>query len=85
VGSLVVVLATAVALVGVRAGAAAGKPAQPRPAVVYTVRAGDTLWGIARSRVGGQEDPRPYVDRLVRANHLAGGSIRIGQRLILPA
>jgi LysM repeat protein len=49
------------------------------------VRSGDTLWGIARRHLGAQADPRPYVDRLVRANRLAGGTIRAGQRLILPA
>src|SRR5690348_4742523 len=52
VGSLVVVLATALTLVGVRAGAAAGKPVSSRPAVVYVVRSGDTLWGIARRHLG---------------------------------
>jgi LysM repeat protein len=84
VGSVVVILATAVSLVGVRTGAAAGSSSTRPPTVRYVVRAGDTLWGIAVRRVGAHGDPRPYVDRLVAANRLGQGTIHVGQRLTLP-
>src|SRR6266545_1586182 len=36
----------------------------------YVVRAGDTLWGIARARVGPRADPRPLVEGIKEANGL---------------
>ena len=48
----------------------------------YTVRAGDTLWGIAASRYAG--DPRQAVWELQRRNGLTGSTIRPGQILLLP-
>jgi LysM repeat protein len=72
-------------LVGFAAGRALAGPRHGRPARTYVVRAGDTLWGIAR-RIGPPEaDPRPVVDRLEALNHLAGPTIVVGQRLALPA
>jgi Tfp pilus assembly protein FimV len=71
-------------LVG-RAGAGGPSDAPPsRPVSVYVVRSGETVWGIARSLVGEEGDPRPVVDALVRANHLAGGTVQPGERLIVP-
>lgn len=48
----------------------------------YTVRAGDTLWGIAVAHFAG--DPREGVWELQEHNHLAGTTIRPGQVLALP-
>lgn len=48
----------------------------------YTVRAGDTLWGIAVEHFAG--DPREGVWELQERNHLAGPTIRPGQVLALP-
>ncbi len=48
----------------------------------YTVRAGDTLWGIAVAHFTG--DPREGVWELRERNHLAGVMIRPGQILTLP-
>jgi LysM domain len=50
----------------------------------YEVQVGDTLWGIARGLVGSEGDPRPVVDSLVRLNHVQGGLIFPGERLLLP-
>lgn len=66
------------------AGGPSEGPASP-PASVHVVRSGETVWGIARSLVGEEGDPRPVVDALVRANHLTGGTVQPGERLIVPA
>lgn len=69
-----------------RAGAGGPSDApRSRPASVHVVRSGETVWGIARSLVGEEGDPRPVVDALVRANHLTGGTVQPGERLIVPA
>jgi len=44
---------------------------------------GDTLWGIAQARYGG--DPRSRVDQIMRINHLATPSLVPGQTLRVPA
>jgi nucleoid-associated protein YgaU len=49
----------------------------------YTVKRGDTLWGIAARHYAG--DPRDAVYRIGRRNHLAGSLLVPGQRLVLPA
>jgi LysM repeat protein len=72
---LVLVVAVAWAVVA-RASTAAG------PDRVYTVRSGDTLWSIAGDRYGG--DPRSGVWKIEQRNGVAGGTIRVGQRLVLP-
>jgi LysM repeat protein len=48
---------------------------------VYVVQPGDTLWSIAR-QLHPQDDPRPVVDQL--ASQIHGGSLQVGQRLVLP-
>ena len=53
-----------------------------RPPSHYTVHPGDTLWSIAAKRYGG--DPREGVWRIEQANRLAGGSLAVGQALLLP-
>lgn len=75
-------LAVAVASLGLWAlfahDSGAGGPERP-----YRVQAGDTLWSIAATHVGG--DPREAVWELRRRNRLAGTTIRPGQTLILPS
>jgi LysM repeat protein len=68
-----------------RAGAGPGPGSVQRPASVrvHVVREGETLWGVAQRIVGPQGDPRPVVDELIRANHLADAVIRPGDRLVL--
>ena len=56
----------------------------PRPAVVYRVQPGDTLWSIA-SKLVPTKDPREIVDGLLKANHLASPTIVPGQSLRFPA
>jgi nucleoid-associated protein YgaU len=53
------------------------------PATQYRVRPGDTLWGIASSRYGG--DPREGVWKIEQRNHLQGAAISPGQVLVLPS
>ena len=50
--------------------------------VVVTVRPYETLWTIAQAHYGG--DPRDAIYRIQTANHLAGTTIRPGERLVLP-
>ncbi len=73
--------AIAIGFVGGRASADQRSPAIQH---VYVVRAGDTLWGIARRQVGPSGDPRAAIQQLMRRNHVADGVISIGQRLVLP-
>ena len=49
----------------------------------HTVRAGETLWGIAEHAYP-SSDPRAAVDSIERANHLPGAAIATGQELVLP-
>jgi LysM repeat protein len=71
--ALLVTLAWAVVA---RAGSAAG------PERTYTVRSGDTLWSIASARYGG--DPRSGVWKIQQRNGIGDGTIRVGQRIVLP-
>ena len=50
----------------------------------YVVRAGDTLWDIARARVGKAGDPRPMVADIREANGLGTAFLRSGQVLLVP-
>ena len=63
--------------------ALAGSGHEARPAGTYVVRPGDTLWLIATRIAGPDADPRPVVDRLEQANHVAGVIVP-GQELRLP-
>ena len=49
------------------------------------VRGGETLWDIA-SRIAPGEDPRVVIGDIVDLNNLSdAGSIRLGQKLFVPA
>jgi Tfp pilus assembly protein FimV len=81
---VVVVVATVLVLafVGGRATADGESGREVRPAAVYVVRPGDTLWDIA-VRLAPHRDPRVVTAALERS---AGGTtIRAGQRIVLPA
>jgi LysM repeat protein len=78
-----VVLAALISLLW-GAGRALGE-AVPAPADRYRVEAGDTLWAIARNRVGPVGDPRPLVAEIREANGLTTSALYPGQMLVLPA
>jgi LysM repeat protein len=71
--ALVSVLAWAVLA---RSSSGAGTP------VTYTVKPGDTLWAIAAKHSSG--DVREEIWQLEHRNHLSGGLITPGQKLVLP-
>ena len=55
-----------------------------RPALIeHLVVPGDTIWALAVS-VGGDSDPRAYVDRVQRLNGLPTASLQVGQVVLLP-
>jgi nucleoid-associated protein YgaU len=77
-------LAVSVAGGAARAGAGPLFGAEPAAHRTYTVRSGDTVWGIARRLAGPEADPRPLVDRILLENALDAGSLRAGQTIVLP-
>jgi hypothetical protein len=68
------------------AGRALGgtEPAPAASRTVYVVRQGDTLWELARARVGPEGDPRPMVEAIRELNGLATSALLEGQTLRLP-
>ena len=80
-------LATTLLVLGLAGRALGGSSrpdeAPPRPHVL--VEPGDTLWSIARARVGLEGDPRPYILELRELNGLETSELHAGQRLALPA
>ncbi len=69
------------------AGRALGGSSQPdeggsRPHVL--VEPGETLWSIARARIGPEGDPRPFIQEIRDLNDLETSAIVAGQRLELP-
>jgi hypothetical protein len=80
-------LATTLLVLGL-AGRALGGSSQPdegapRPHVL--IEPGDTLWSIARARVGPEEDPRPLIQEIRALNGMETSELAAGQRLELPA
>jgi LysM repeat protein len=73
---LMIVLVAVVAFSVVRSSHGAGREQR------YVVKPTDTLWSIATSHYAG--DPREGVWKLQHRNHLAGTTVRVGQRLVLP-
>lgn len=82
-GAVAIVLATLVVLLG--GGAVAGAPASPIAVDTYTVGAGETLWAIASAYTGPDEDIRDTVGELVALNGRAGGALRAGEQILVPA
>ena len=59
------------------------RPAGSHPTKqVYVVEPYDTLWQIASRNYAG--DTRDAVYRIQQANHLAGGTLQVGQTIVLP-
>ena len=65
-------------------GAVAGAHANPQAARTVVVRPGDSLWALA-GRYAPRQDPRRWVFRVERLNHLKGGQLLAGALLRLPA
>ncbi|HJV05657.1 MAG TPA: LysM peptidoglycan-binding domain-containing protein [Actinomycetota bacterium] len=75
----------AVALLGGRAvGGVPGPSSESAPVERYLVRPGDTLWEIARVRLGPEADPRPFVDRIRELSGLETSVLRAGEVLLVP-
>ena len=81
-----VVLAVGVAGHAGSASGDAGTEIRTRPVKlqVHEVRAGETIWSIARGVVGHEGDPRPVVDAVIAANQLRDAKIFAGQLLVVP-
>jgi LysM repeat protein len=77
----ITLVAALLGLGGSAVKAVSDRPTKPPWSHVVAPR--DTLWSLARRAAPGQ-DPRRTVDRLIRVNHLRGGVIIPGQKLVLP-
>lgn len=85
-GRLTLTAAVAMSLVAfsaiaVRSGESGPAPVSSRR---YVVRAGDTLWEIARLQVGPRDDPRPLIHDIREINHLGTSALTPGVALLLP-
>lgn len=80
-GAVAAVVVAAAVVTGGGAPAASGRVARGPGAVVLAP--GDTLWDVAERHAPAGEDPRAFVDELVRLNDLDGAP-RAGVRLRLP-
>jgi LysM repeat protein len=66
------------------AGGRAAGGSEPTSGVMYRVRAGDTLWDLARRQVGPEGDPRPLIADIRGLNDLSSPILRPGQVLVVP-
>lgn len=80
---LAAVLAGTLAGAGRAAGGSDPVPGRG-PAERYLVQPGDTLWELARARLGPQGDPRPLVAEIREVNRLGAGPLQAGRILLLP-
>ncbi len=78
---VMLIMAFSVGAASVAAGAAATRPHAAEWRCV-TVRAGDTLWGLALE--SSDADPREAVHRVVRHNRLQGAGISPGMAIWVP-
>jgi nucleoid-associated protein YgaU len=83
-GLLAALVGAAVLVAGRAAGGPPGSAPGPTPPERYVVRAGDTLWEIARARLGGTADPRPLIEEIRDLSGLATSSLEPGQVLLVP-
>lgn len=79
-GVLLVLVCAFLLATGPSGSAPASRSDSPR---AVTVRAGDTLWGLAERYAPEGVDPRAYVDLLEETNGLDGGLVA-GMRIRLP-
>lgn len=83
-GRVTVVAVVLAALCG--AGSLAGHAAASAGGTTHvhqvTVRAGETLWELA-NRIAPHADPRVVVAQLQQVNHISGGTVAAGQRLVV--
>jgi nucleoid-associated protein YgaU len=82
-------LAAAAAAAVLAAGRAAGSAEQipqgrAERYVRHVIRPGDTLWELARLRVGAEGDPRPLIEALRRLNGLGTHSLQPGATILIP-
>ncbi|HEX2505463.1 MAG TPA: LysM peptidoglycan-binding domain-containing protein [Gaiellaceae bacterium] len=75
-------LGVALALLAAFALGAARPSVGATPETRYVVQPGDTLWGIAAARYGG--DPREGVWKLQEANMMSGSTLVPGQVILVP-
>jgi hypothetical protein len=58
---------------------------QPLITVEHRVESGETLWDIAGSFTGPEEDVRDSVSLIRSLNELSTSTLRVGQVLLVPA
>ncbi|KAA8827791.1 MULTISPECIES: LysM peptidoglycan-binding domain-containing protein [Bifidobacterium] len=83
---IAVLLAFVLSLIGAGIGTAQMAQSQGGPVEVtsYIVKPGDTLWSYASHITPPGEDVSQTVDELISLNHLDSGSLRVGQRIVVP-
>ncbi|MGH2711783.1 MAG: LysM peptidoglycan-binding domain-containing protein [Actinomycetota bacterium] len=69
---------------GGRALGGSSEPAGERTRPRISVEAGETLWSIAKARIGPEGDPRPYIDEIRELNRMPTSELTVGQLLLLP-
>jgi hypothetical protein len=77
-------VAAVVLLAGQAVGGPPGTVAGGARPERYVVQPGDTLWEIARVRVGPEADPRPLVDGIRELSGLETSALRAGEVLLVP-
>lgn len=80
---VLILLTTSLVAVAFGAGRASATPARTEALPTVAVQNGDTLWSIA-ARIAGGGDIRETVERITALNGVDAGSIKPGQRLVLP-
>jgi hypothetical protein len=82
--ALVIMLLVVAAVLVWPRPASAGQGSAPMRVRYHVVLPGETLWGLAAT-VDSDSDPRDVVAELVSLNALQSPSLRVGQRVALPA
>lgn len=84
---MLALLATTLLVLGLAGRALGGssRPDEGTPRPHVLIEPGDTLWSIARARVGPEGDPRPYIQELRELNGLEISALEVGDRLSLPS
>ena len=69
---------------GGRALGGSPEPGEERTRPHILVEPGETLWSIARARIGSEGDPRPYIQEIRELNGMATSELSAGEVLSLP-